>query len=303
VTLQRWKKLGLVFQPNGDRPWRVSHAATPIAEVLSGSQIRVYFASRDARNKSHISSLELDLRQPAILRSLRDTPIVAPGAPGDYDVDGVVTGCLVKEGMRRTLYYLAWQLQTDVPWRNSIGVAVAADNRLIFEKVPSRHIGTSPVDPHSISYPWILHDQGRWRMWYGSNLSWGQTEETMNHVIKYAESPDGVRWERSGRVAIPLDQANGEFAVARPCVLRDDNGYHMWYSRRVPKYRMGYAHSSDGLTWERRDAEAGLEPTPGAWDGESVEYACVFDADGDRWMLYNGDQYGRAGFGLAVLAK
>ena len=134
------------------------------------------------------------------------------------------------------------------------------------------------------------------------HLAWGAREESMQHVIKYAESSDGMRWERHGHVAIPL-HASGEFAVARPCVLHDDGRYRMWYSRRTPDYRMGYAESRDGLAWTRRDSDAGLAPSPGSWDGQSVEYACVFDADGERWMLYNGDDYGRAGFGLAMLVR
>ena len=32
-----------------------------------------------------------------------------------------------------------------------------------------------------------------------------------------------------------------------------------------------------------------------------VEYPCVFDWNGRRFMLYNGNDYGRTGVGLAVL--
>jgi hypothetical protein len=32
-----------------------------------------------------------------------------------------------------------------------------------------------------------------------------------------------------------------------------------------------------------------------------IEYPFVFDHDGHRYMLYNGNEYGKSGFGLAVL--
>ena len=32
-----------------------------------------------------------------------------------------------------------------------------------------------------------------------------------------------------------------------------------------------------------------------------IEYPFVFDHDGSRYMLYNGNGYGKTGFGLAVL--
>jgi hypothetical protein len=302
----RWKKLGLVFGPSGDTPWRVSHAATPTAEVLDDTVVRVYFTSRDRANRSHISYVELDLKKPSVMRRISDEPLVAPGPPGAFDDSGAAMGCLVKDGNRRFLYYVGWNLSDTVPWRNSIGLAIAQDDSLRFEKASHAPVlDRSHVDPFSLSYPWILREGGRWRMWYGSNLSWGATEETMQHVIKYAESKDGTHWggERNGHVAISLASESKEFAVARPCVIHDGDRYRMWYSRRTPDYRIGYAESADGLAWTRRDELAGLEPSPGAWDGKTVEYACVFDVGSDRYMLYNGDDYGRAGFGLAIRVR
>ena len=35
-------------------------------------------------------------------------------------------------------------------------------------------------------------------------------------------------------------------------------------------------------------------------DSEMIEYPFVFDHDGQRFMLYNGNGYGRSGFGVAV---
>jgi hypothetical protein len=66
-------------------------------------------------------------------------------------------------------------------------------------------------------------------------------------------------------------------------------------------YRIGYAESEDGTSWIRRDAEAGIDVSPGDWDGSSVEYPCVFDHEGTMYMLYNGDGYGLTGFGAAVM--
>jgi hypothetical protein len=238
------------------------------------------------------------------VRNLSSEPLVAPGASGDFDESGAAMGCIVTEGTRRWLYYLGWQLAIDVPWQNTIGLAVADGDGLQFEKVFSAPVlGLSEVDPFSLSYPWIVREGDRWRMWYGSNLAWGAKQESMRHVIKYAESKNGTDWRRNGEMCIPLAADGKEFAVARPCVVRDRDTYRMWYSRRSPDYRIGYAESADGHAWVRHDALAGVEPSPGSWDGRMVEYACVFDAGGERYMLYNGDDYGRGGFGMAVRVR
>jgi hypothetical protein len=75
----------------------------------------------------------------------------------------------------------------------------------------------------------------------------------------------------------------------------------MWYCYRGTTYRIGYAESRDGRSWERRDALAGLGVSESGWDDQSVAYPSVFEHDGALYMLYNGNGYGRTGFGIAVL--
>ena len=138
-------------------------------------------------------------------------------------------------------------------------------------------------------------------MWYVSGVRWtiAQAETKHYYHIKYAESDDGLTWRRDGRVCIDFASAD-EYAIARPSVVRDADRYRMWYTYRGQSYRLGYAESRDGLVWERRDHESGLEPSSEGWDAEMVTYPYVFDLDGRRYMLYNGNGYGKTGFGVAV---
>jgi hypothetical protein len=81
--------------------------------------------------------------------------------------------------------------------------------------------------------------------------------------------------------------------------VRDADRYRMWFSHRGRSYRIGYAESGDGIVWQRRDEEAGIDVSPDGWDSEMIEYPCVVDAGSRRLMLYNGNGYGRTGIGLA----
>jgi hypothetical protein len=139
-------------------------------------------------------------------------------------------------------------------------------------------------------------------MWYGSNVEWGSDVADMKHIIKHATSRDGLRWERDGHTAVGLDHP-GEYALARPCVIRDQDRWRMWYALRGDAYRIGYAESPDGETWLRRDELAGIEPAAQGWDSEMLCYPAVFDCMGQRYLFYNGNGYGRTGFGLAVLEE
>ena len=74
----------------------------------------------------------------------------------------------------------------------------------------------------------------------------------------------------------------------------------MWFSYKGGSYRIGYAESADGLHWERRDADAGIDVSPSGWDSQMIEYSYVFRHKGKLYMLYNGNNYGCDGVGLAV---
>jgi hypothetical protein len=75
----------------------------------------------------------------------------------------------------------------------------------------------------------------------------------------------------------------------------------MWFSHRGEHYRIGYAESDDGIRWTRMDSEVGLTVSDSGWDSVGLCYPYVFDHKGTRFMLYNGNEYGKSGFGLAVL--
>lgn len=301
----RWKKLGQLFQPDGTLPWMRSHAANPFALQLDSGKLRIFFTCRDAQQRSHIGSIVADPARDFALSDLSTEPLLAPGPPGTFDDSGCAVGFVVPVRGRLRLYYLGWNLKVTVPWLNTIGLAIENPAIGRFERYsPAPLLDRDRHDPYTISYPALLREEGRWRMWYGSNLQWGSEPESMQHVIKYAESRDGLRWRREGRVVVGLQHEN-EYALSKPFVVRDPDRYRMWYSYRgrgdITTYRIGYAESHDGLEWTRLDDTTGIGVSADGWDSDMVCYPCVFDHGGRRYMLYNGNGYGRSGFGLAVL--
>lgn len=300
-----WKKLGNVFCPSGELSWMLSHASTPTGEFINTHLLRVYFTSRDILQRSHISFLDLNMTSLEV-EYLVNEPVLQPGPLGSFDDSGVAMGCLLEFDHRKLLYYVGWNLKVTVPWLNTIGLAILNPDTGKFEKYSRAPImDRSDEDPYSISYPSIVADEGLLRMWYASNLKWGADQE-MQYVIKYAESKDGLTWKRKDKVALNLQYA-GEFVLARPSVIKEKDKFKMWYSYRgknnIDAYRIGYAESVDGLNWVRKDDESGIDVSPEGWDSEMVCYPYVFDYSGERYMLYNGNGYGKTGFGLAILER
>ena len=72
-------------------------------------------------------------------------------------------------------------------------------------------------------------------------------------------------------------------------------------TKDISTYRIGFASSRDGFKWDRNDALAGIDVSSEGWDSEMICYPYIFEHRGRFYMLYNGNGYGKTGFGLAVL--
>jgi sucrose-6-phosphate hydrolase SacC (GH32 family) len=99
---------------------------------------------------------------------------------------------------------------------------------------------------------------------------------------------------------------------ALPTVIEIDDRYHMFFcfrhsfnfrQNRDRGYRIGHAWSDDLVNWVRGDEDPLLDFTPGGWDANMLCYPHAFEHDGEVYLLYNGNEFGRYGFGLAVLER
>jgi hypothetical protein len=294
-------KRGLIVAPDHQAGWIGTHAALPVVRELADRQ-RVYFSSRDAQNRSHIGFVDLPIEPQPTERAFSPAPVLSPGATGAFDDAGVTSSCLVEQSDVLYLFYTGWALGVSVPFYLQVGVAVSEDFGHTFRRLSTAPLlDRSSVDPLLTASPWVLLEGGTWRMWYVSGTAWRQTPRGPAHSyhIKYAESHDGMSWRRSGQVAIDYASPQ-EHAFGRPCVVKDGGRYRMWYSYRGSAYRIGYAESDDGIAWTRMDSACVIGVSEQGWDSEMVTYPCVARRPTEWRMLYNGNSYGRTGFGLAT---
>lgn len=298
----RWQKLGLIFPAPTDLGWMATHAALPVAEALADRH-RVYFCGRDQQGRAQIGSFELDLQEPARILHVSREPVIGLGALGTFDDNGVTSSWVISHAGRTYQYYTGWTLGGTVPFYFYVGLAVSDDGGTTFQKVSrAPTLERTNVDPYLTASPCVLIEDGLWRMWYISCSRWEQRPEGLRHYynIRYAESDDGVVWRRDGTVCIDYGSPE-EYAFARPCVVKRGDTYCMWYSYRGERYRLGYAESRNGISWERKDELVGIDVSESGWDAEMIAYGHVFDHNGERYMLYNGNGYGKTGIGLAIL--
>jgi hypothetical protein len=297
----RWVKLGRILAPDPRREWMAAYTGPSFALPRTNDVIDVYVTGRDVRNRSRIGILTLNLEAPGRPLALSDQPVFDIGVLGAFDENGVSYPWIVPNRNELYMYYVGWMPTVLTPFQNHVGLATKPDNSGAWSRYSRAPILERTNDEFlSIGSVAVLQEHGRWRMWYTCFRRWGQGGDEPRHVyvIKYAESTDGVVWHRPNRVCIDV-QSPDEYAIGRPSVLVDSGTYHMWYSYRGPEYRIGYAWSTDGLTWIRRDDLAGIQASPDGWDSEAICYSHVFRARDRLYMLYCGNRYGRDGLGLA----
>jgi hypothetical protein len=309
-----WQKLGMIWTPAGEADWAQTHATLPIAQTIADDRWRVFLSCRDAHGKSRIGRVTLDVSplpkgKPRVVR-FDPAPVLSLGAPGTFDDCGVMPSWLAEQEGELRMYYIGWNVRGLVPYHVSVGLAISGDGGETFQRAAQGPVLDRCLqEPYFATTPCVMRAAGNWRMWYASGHGWREIDgkwEPAYHV-NYAESPDGVAWTPA--VATCID-AGPEFAVCRPTVFQQNGGYGMLYSYRyltqyrtdpALAYRLGYAHSADGVSWRRSDESVGIERSGEGWDAEMIEYSSLHEHRGETYLLYNGNGFGRSGFGIARL--
>jgi hypothetical protein len=309
----KWQKKGFIFVPNRTYDWMVSHGQIPLADRMDNEFLRIYFGTRDKFNRTVTAYVEVQADDPQKIFYIHDKPVLGLGKLGSFDDSGAMPSWIVNYNGTKYLYYTGWNVSTTVPYRLSIGLAVSNDNGRTFSRMYEGPImDRNCMEPYWCAQPCVILENGSWRMWYLSCTKWevvnGRAEPF--YLVKYAESSDGVLWRSSGQICLGYDEFTN--AIGRPCVFIEDGMYRMLYSYRSAKdyrsdprqsYRLGYAESVDGINWVRKDNEVGIERSKNGWDSEMIEYCHVYEHKGKKHMVYNGNGFGRSGFGYAVLEE
>jgi hypothetical protein len=301
----RWEKLGRVYVAAGEQPWAQSRAFSPTVLPLGGDRLRVYVAFLDEQNVGRVGFVDVDAREPRRVLEVSETPALDIGQAGTFDDRGVTPQSVFERDGRIWLYYNGWQLGDRIRYFLFTGLAYSDDGGRTFTRharVPV--LDRTDAEPTLRTGAYALPTEAGVRLWYVAGERWvsSQGRQMPSYAMRYLESADGVSWGHAGTPCME-PQPPEEFGFSRPCVLEEGGRLHMWYATRLLEkgYRMGYAESGDGIHWERRDGEAGLDVSPEGWDSEMTAYPWVQRTPYGTYLFYNGNNYGETGFGVAVL--
>lgn len=313
-----WEKLGKIFNP---KDHQLVHncqefAQSPQALVLE-DRVRIYFCTRErdsvGKYLSHVAFADFDLEMRSLI-GVSKHEIIPLGGLGAFDEHGIFPFSVFKDGHRILSYTTGWNRKVSVSADASIGLVESDDLGHVFRRVgPGPILAASLHEPFLVADAYVLKIGELYHMWYIYGTKWkvfqkGGVPERV-YKIAHATSTDAVTWKRESKPII-TDKLNEDECQALPSVISIGNTYHMYFCYRSAEgfrsdhskaYRIGYAYSNDLVTWKRDDEKGGINVSSSGWDSEMQCYPNVFKARDKIYMLYNGNEFGRRGFGLAVL--
>ncbi|MCU0473975.1 MAG: hypothetical protein MUC93_11550 [Bacteroidales bacterium] len=307
----KWIKKGLIFQPGKYNNLQSSHFQCPTAIIIK-DRIRVFWGSRDKNQKGQISIVDLNSKNPSKILSFYKTPVLLGGQPGAFDQDGVLPVAIKQNKNEYFLYYGGFSKMKTIPHTCMMGLAISKDG-ISFDRICEGPIvAIQKDDPFLIGSADIQIHNNIWHMIYTSGTKWlkinGKFEQS--YILKYAYSLDGINWIRNNKIAI--DKLNDYDAIAKPSIFQYDGIYYMYYSQRsIVNYRkkgenaysLGLAISKDLINWERVENKdmIGIYTSEEGWDSEMICYPNIIEVEGKYFMFYNGNGFGKSGFGYAEL--
>jgi len=128
-----------------------------------------------------------------------------------------------------------------------------------------------------------------YKMWYaGSNAA-------SIYSIGYATSTNGITWTKyAGNPVITGTAGNWDANAVTGDVVFDGATYHTWYwggPGSIPGsayYAIGYATSTNGITWTKYASNPVITSTAGSWDSKYILCPCVISDTGLYKMWYTG---------------
>lgn len=313
----KWEKLGLTFALDSlDRPlWMNAYAQAPSTLILE-DRLRIYFSTRPPQDESgqfvsYTGFADFDLEDPTKLIGISPSPVISLGDRGAFDEFGTYPWSAIWHEGKVRAYYGGWTRPKSVPFNVAIGVAESANGGESFSRIGRGGpvLSYSQNEPFVVSGPKIRKFGDIFFLYYIAGKQWIRNGKRLDPIyrIRGATSRDGITWSLMDKDLVS-SRIPSE-AQASPDVFEFEGRYHMIFCYRYGEdfhsaqrgYRLGYASSEDLINWERNDAVVGLGVSDDGFDSETISYPHFFSAGGQAYLAYLGNNFGRAGFGLARL--
>ncbi|MFT7399189.1 hypothetical protein [Rheinheimera aquimaris] len=306
-----WIHHGLVFQPPKKLWWTQSHAQCPVIDPtqLACGRYRIYFSSRDKQGKSRIGSALL-CPDSFNVQLEKQSPSLELGITGRFDDAGVMPACVIPVLGSSKLLYIGWMERKSVPYQNAIGLAtINREDGELKRDYPGPVLTAWANEAYFTGTIHVIPAAGQFQAYYLSCVEWSNHNGRIEprYDLKIARSTDLVNWQRMSKPALELEtESEGGYASA--AILKLSKGYLMFYCMRgakdyredpIQSYKIYTATSKDALNWTKTNQPLFNMPPEFANQMQCYPQFLILK---DRLVLfYNGNDFGRSGFGCSSI--
>ena len=221
-----------------------------------------------------------------------DNPILKGGPSGNWNHSVVEASVLYNaDSSRFEMWFVGTSGSPVFPYR--VGFATSIDG-LTWEMHPNNPVlspgSTGEWDAYTVEFPYVIRENGQYKMWYSSGGS-----NYIQYKIGFATSPDGINWTKyANNPILGFGTEPWEAGGVMACtVLPVSGGYKMWYTGLTTAGQngtcaIGYANSTDGISWERNNNPVLVPSVSGEWDDTWVLNPDVLLIDNQYYMWYVG---------------
>jgi hypothetical protein len=311
------RNAGLIFDIRDFKPFsHYAYAQSPQL-VQIGELNRIYFSARPLGRvgelpRTEVLYVEFDSSFKEVVNFSR-TPVLKPSKLGTYDEHGIFPFHVSVVDNRLYGYISGWSRRKAVAVETSIGISESTDGGLTFHRLGDGPILSSSLsEPFLVGDPFVIRHDNRFAMLYIAGTAWKATENERDlqrvYKIRIAFSEDGVSWNPVLKDIIG-DSIGSDECQALPSVVVKKNQYIMSFCYREMSnfrtngkgaYQLGFASSSDLQNWIRNDALVEIGVHESEWDSGMRCYPNINLINERIMILYNGNNFGKHGFGLAI---
>lgn len=219
------------------------------------------------------------------------------------------------------LYWVGWGTWEDGKLPNTMGVAISEDGGKTFQYHQDHPVilNDRPYDYNGAGSLQVLVENGLFRMYYTcignyverpEGVMTGHGDTIPQIGIAYAESRDGITWEKPLDDLVVKPRGFGvdpfEYICSKPAIIKHNGTYILWVNTFGTAYRMHRLTSKDGIhfDWSERigpDGEFGVGKKE-AFDDHQRSYGDMVLYDNIIRCWFTGNGFGACGMGYAEIS-
>jgi hypothetical protein len=265
-------------------------AQLPTAYFDNNGVLRILYSHR-VDKRSHVGELWVEPENNFKLYSNKPS-LITPSEPGLFDSAGVMPSCVYKIRDTYRLWTTGWNCREDVPYGHAIGLMFRNEGEEEW-----RRYSKGPALDRNVAVPFLANSafaveqhNGECALQFCNGTGWDGDFATYKIDFAIADSVYGT-W-KVHRTDIGYDES----ANSRPFCEKKS----IWFAHKKKDTNYRIAHWTLDMNWEEQSDDVLPRGGTGDFDSDMVCYPWIFEHEGRRYMLYNGNGYGETGIGLAV---